>query len=122
MKIGIVNRKNVEKWGGGWLVQDRFFEGLKDIGQDVIMGSYTKEVLDADFILLSGSVLDLKEEYEVICAHHKSSGIMAFHEDYNFFSTGWGFAYFIGLCLAGIEDNFPLFYLDRILEDPEIVK
>ncbi len=122
MKIGIVTRKCELKWGGDLKALYTFYEGLKEIGQDAIIGKTVEELLDADFIFLSNTSFELKTDYAALKAHRKRFGIIGFHSDrLKYYSPCYGFANFVGLCLAQ-KEGFSFYRLEQLLEDPNVIE
>lgn len=122
MKIGIVTRKNEHKWGGDLTALYTFYEGLKQIGQDVMIGKTVEELLLADFIFLSNTSFDLKNDYDTVQKNKKRFGVIGFHSDRpKYYSTCYGFANFVGLCLAQEEES-TFYRLEQLVENPEILQ
>jgi glycosyltransferase involved in cell wall biosynthesis len=120
LNIAFVTRKNESKWGGDLPALHSFYRGLKEIGQDSLIGPTVQDVLDADFIFLSNTSFNLKEEYETILRQKKRFGIIGFHADRTqYYSYCYGFMNYVGLCLA---QEFPFFDLDQLLNNPQIVQ
>lgn len=120
MKIALVTRKNEAKWGGDLLALYSFYEGLQKIGQDVIIGPSVEEVIDADLIFLSNTSLKLKEDYQTLQNKGKRFGVVCFHSDrQKYYSPCYGFATFVGLCLA--QQEIPFFNLQQLWENPDII-
>ncbi len=118
MKLGIVTRKDEkEKWGGDLKAIYSIHEGLKEIGQDVLLGKTAEELENVDFVLLSNICCDLKEDFVAIQKMHKSFGVICFHEDRDqYYGPCYGFAHYVGLCLHQPEQ-----LLEQLFENPEIV-
>ena len=122
MKIGFVTRKNAPKRGGDLTALYCFYEGLKEIGQDVIIGRSVEELLHADFVFLSNTSFDLKEDFATIQKYGKRFGVVGFHSDRpKYYNPCYGFANFVGLCLSQTE-GFSFYRLEQLLEDPEIIQ
>jgi hypothetical protein len=122
MKIGIVTRKNEQKWGGDLTALYCFYEGLKQIGQEVFIAKSVEELLHTDLIFLSNTSFDLKPDHALCQSKQKRFGVIGFHSDRpKYYSTCYGFANFIGLCLA--QDQGTSFYrLEQLLENPDILQ
>ena len=121
MKIGIVTRKTEAKWAGDLAALYSFYEGLKEIGQDVVIGKTAEEVLDADFIFLSSTSNDMRENYRTVSKKGVRFGIVGFHIDQSqYCSTCYGFANFVGLCLAQ-KEGFSFYHIEQLLEDPGVI-
>lgn len=122
MKIGFVTRKTAPKWGGDLTAIYSFYEGLKEIGQDVIIGRTVEEVLEADFIFLCNTSFDLSSDYALVQKSGKRFGIVAFHSDHQrYYSPCYAFAHFIGLCLTQ-QEEFSFYRLEQLIENPEILQ
>lgn len=121
MKIGFVTRKNAATWGGDLAALYAFYEGLREIGADVVLGRTAEEIIDADFIFLSNTSLDLQEDYAAVCKARKRFGIIAFHADRShFFGACYGFAHFVGLCLKQQKD-FRFHRIEQLIENPNVI-
>ncbi len=118
MKLGIVTRKDEkEKWGGDLKALYGIYQGLKEIGQDVVLAKTAEELKDADFIFLSNSPLDLREDFAAVKKSGRPFGVFCMHEDrVKYYGLCYGFAYYIGLCL----NHFAC--LDRLFQHPEVAQ
>lgn len=121
MKTALITREcEFEKWGGDLNALYSIYEGLKEIGQDVIIGRTLQEVLHADFIFLPSTVFDLREDCRTVCERGKRFGIVGFHPDYDkYYNTCHGFVHFVGLCLADRGRAF--FHIEQLVENPGIL-
>lgn len=120
MKIGIITRTNDQKWGGDLTALYSIYDGLKTIGEDVIIGRTVEEVLQADFIFLSNTSFDLTGDYQTVKKHGKRYGVIGFHSDRpKYYSPCYGFANFVGLCL---EQGRNFYSLEQLFENPDIVE
>jgi glycosyltransferase involved in cell wall biosynthesis len=118
MKLGIVTRKDEkEKWGGDLKALYGIYEGLKEIGQDVVLVKTAEELKDADFVFLSNSVLDLREDFAAVKKSGRPFGVFCMHEDrVKYYGLCYGFAYYVGLCLHQIAS------LDKLFQYPEVAQ
>lgn len=120
MKIGIVTRKNEQKWGGDLAALYTIYEGLKAIDQDVIIGKTVEELQAADFIFLANTSFPLKEDLASIRKYKKRFGIIGFHGDRaQYYNPCYAFANFIGLCIE--QQEFPFYTIDQLIENPESI-
>jgi glycosyltransferase involved in cell wall biosynthesis len=120
MKIGLVTRKSEAKWGGDLTALYTFYEGLKELGQEVIIGKTAEEVLAADFIFLSNTSLNLNPDFNIVTTHGKRYGIVCFHSDRTrYYSPCHAFANFVGLCLH--QKEIPFYSIEQLVENPNII-
>lgn len=121
MKIGIVTRKTEPKWGGDLTALYSFYEGLREIGQDVIIGKTVEDVLSADFIFLSNTSFYLKGDYDIVTKNNKRFGVIGFHADRSkYYSPCYGLANFVTLCLEQQDQSF--YRLEQLFENPDIIE
>lgn len=121
MRIGIVTNSDDAQWSGAMAALTSFYEGLLEIGQDAVIGKKARALDDPDFIFLSNTSCDLREECAWIQKQGKRFGVIGFHADRSkYYSPCYGFANFVGLCLEQ-KGSMPFYRIDQLMENPDII-
>ena len=121
MKIGIVTRPNENQWGGDLRALYSIADGIKENNVEVKLGRTAIDLYDCDFIFLSNTCLDQRENYNWLKKHNKRYGIIGFHEDFiKYFSMSMGFSKYIMENVADKNYNGFKYDLKRLEETPEI--
>jgi len=122
MKIGIVTRPNENQWGGDLKALYSIKDGLIENDIDVELGRTALDLKDCDFIFLSNTCLDQRENYNWLKNNNKRYGVIGFHEDFiKYFSKCIGFTNYIKQNVTNQKNNGFDFSLERLEEMPEIV-
>ena len=122
MKIGIVTRPNENQWGGDLKALYSIKDGLVENGVEVKLGKTALDLNDCDFIFLSNTCLDQRENYRWLKNNGKKYGVIGFHEDFiKYFSKCIGFANYIKQNVTNQQINGFNFNLSRLEEMPEII-
>ena len=121
--VGIVTRVNEGQWGGDLKALYTIRDGLRELGHNVVTGSTVDRIMDCDQVLLSNTCLDQSSAYTTLKQNNKNYSIIGFHEDFiKYFGPCMGFCQYIANMLENKQEHTFKFTLDKILENPEIVK
>lgn len=123
MKIGIVTRPNEGQWGGDLKALYAIRDGLISIGHEVKTGPKAKDLLDCQFIFLSNTCHDQRDN-ALVCLHNKILyAVIGFHEDFLYYypSCVGFFRYIKGIIDGEIIDKLP-FSLELLCKSPNIIK
>ena len=121
MKIAIISRTNDTKmWGGDLKALLAIESGLKGEGQEAWIAKTALEAIDADFIFLANTCLDLQPDFALIQLWGKPFGLVGFHEDViRWCAPASGLFRYLQECLqTTISAHFSI---ERLLETPEVV-
>jgi glycosyltransferase involved in cell wall biosynthesis len=119
--VGIVTRKDEQKWGGDLRALKSARDGLDAMGLDVRMAPEPSHLLDCDFIFLNNTCDDQRSNMRLLKEAGKPFGLIGFHEDFlAYYPKSMGFTEYISLCLQKLdEDGIPL-RIEDLWENPEV--
>jgi len=122
VKIGIVTRPSEEQWGGDLRALYTMRDGLRSLGHEVQTAPDAGRLLGCDFVFLSNTCLDQRQNHARLARAGRPFGVIGFHEDFIGYAPAcFGFERYVESHLRGVRDGGFAFALERLLESPEIV-
>lgn len=118
MHIGLVCRSNSSLWGGDLQLLLRLKDALEQMGHRVTLGASAYDVLVADVVLLTNSMIYQMDNMEMLLRNKVPYFVLCFHEDIiQYYLPSNGFAQYVKKCMEGSSD----YSIERLYENPHAV-
>lgn len=123
MKISLISRTNHHtKWGGDVKTLESLCEGFLSLGHDANIVGSAYELTNPDFVFLSNTGVDLRDDQKILDFQNMPYGLIAFHEDtIQFFGPSIGFYQYIRNCMDEVLDGGVEFSLEALYENPHLI-
>lgn len=123
MRIGIVTRQNENQWGGDLKALYSIRDGLDLNGHEVKTAPNPNDLLDCDFVFLSNTCLDQRENYKILKKNKIKYGVICFHEDFDFYLPKClAFASYVINSLKGEQVRQIKSDLNQLFDNPQLIE
>lgn len=123
LQVGIVTRCDEHQWGGDLRALHSAKQGLEQLGVRTRMAQTSAQLTGCDFVFLSNTCIDQRQNAEVLLEAHIPFGLFGFHEDFPaYYPQSMGFTEYISLCLQGSSENGTRLQIEDLWEDPEVFR
>ncbi len=104
------------KWGGDLAVIHQLVNGLRTLGHESLLATSPFEAPDADFVFVSITLFDHRQQLDEIAVLDIPFGVLGFHEDLQqSYYPAMGFHDYIWHCLEGTESIEELYVRPHII-------
>ncbi len=123
MKISFITRPNEKtKWGGDLKTIHAIRDGLRALGCAVHLAPSVMDLPASDFVFLTNTCLDLRNDRKIVQLQGMPYGVIGFHEDtIKFFGPAFGFYHYVRSCLDGAVDDGVDFSIEALFENPHLI-
>lgn len=124
MNITIVTRPTQALWGGDLKALQSIKDGLQQLHHQVTFAPIASDIpLDTDFILLTNTCLDLRDNYQWLKQNNKKYGIICFHEDFDrYLRYSYGMHTYLENSLRFDSRKTLESCLQRLIDNPELIR